>query len=254
MEEPDAQISLMFSFYEGLERKGPGSAESTSKALSMLDGLSELSESPWIVEFGCGAGAASIALTKATPGHVTAVDVYEPFLGEVEAAAERNAVSDRITTLCADMAHPPVPDGSFDVVWSEGAIYIIGFEEGLRRWRRLLRSGGFVAVTEVTWLSDDLPQEIVDFWQSEYPDMTTIEGNLSRLRSAGFESIGHFILPAGDWENYYGPLAEHLSTFLAANSSSDAAQVLAKATQQEIDIWKQYGTEYGYVFYLGKVE
>lgn len=251
MDEPDAQLALMFSFYEGLERKGPGSLEATSKALSMLDGLPE---SPQIVEFGCGAGAASIVLAKASPCHVTAVDVYQPFLGEVEAAASRNGVADRITTIRADMADPPLDDGSFDVVWSEGAIYLIGFEEGLKRWRRLLRSGGFVAVTEVTWLSDDPPQEIADFWQAEYPAMTTIDENLSKLKSAGFDPVDQFVLPSDAWENYYGPLEQHLAAFLEKHSGSDEAKLLAKATQQEIDTWKRYGSYYGYVFYLGKVE
>lgn len=214
--------------------------------------LKGLPESPRIVEFGCGAGAASIALAKAIPCHVTAVDVHQPFLEEVEAAAHGNGVANRITTLRADMADPPLDDGSFDVVWSEGAIYLIGFEEGLRRWSRLLRSGGFVAVTEITWLSDDPPQEIVDFWQSEYPAMTNIEGNLAKLQSADFEPVDHFVLPADAWKNYYGPLEQHLVAFLAKHSDSDEAKVLAEATQQEIDIWKQFGDHYGYVFYVGK--
>lgn len=249
MVEPDPQMELIFSFYEGLERKGPGSDESTLKALWML---AELSDTPRIVDFGCGGGAASIALAGAIPCHMTAVDIHEPFLAEVEAAATCKGLEHRIATLAADMADPPFDDHSLDLVWSEGAIYNIGFEAGLKRWRRLLRSGGFVAVTEITWLSDNPPQEVADFWKSEYPDITTIDGNLKRLQSAGYERVGHFVLPRVDWENYYGPLEQHLAAFRVQHADNAEGQMLLEMTGHEIDMWNRYGTSYGYVFYLGK--
>src|SRR5205085_3212302 len=139
--------ALMLSFFKGVLRKGPGSEKSTLKALVMLDGLPI---KPEIVDFGCGAGAASIALAKCVQGSVTAVDMHEPFLRELETIAAREGVRDRITTVHADMSDPPFADASFDLIWSEGAIYNVGFQEGLKRWRRLLRAGGFVAVTELT--------------------------------------------------------------------------------------------------------
>jgi SAM-dependent methyltransferase len=248
-EELDPQMALMFSFYEGVVRKGPGSEASTLKALSMLNGLPP---KPRIVDFGCGAGAASLVLARATQGNVTAVDIYQPFLQQLDARVTREGLTERIRTVQADMADPPFSDGSFDLVWSEGAIYIVGFEQGLKRWRRLLRAGGFIAVTEVGWLCEAPPREAVDFWTTEYPAMTSIEGNLTKVRSAGFEPVGHFILPSGDWENYYGPVQHRLAVFRSENSDNAEAQAFADSLQREIDVWKKYGDSYGYVFYLGR--
>lgn len=248
-ETPDSQIALMFSFYEGLRLKGPGSEASTLKALSMLDGLPP---SPRIVDFGCGAGAASLALAKATRGSVTAVDIHQPFLNELKDLTIHEGLMDRIRIVQGDMAAPPLPDGSFDLVWSEGAIYIVGFEQGLRRWRRLLGQGRFIAVTEVTWLSDSPSPKAVEYWATEYPAMTSVEDNLSKVRAAGFDPIGHFALPSEAWENYYGMLEERLVAFRAQRSENTEAQVFSDATQREIDIWKECGSGYGYVFYLGK--
>jgi len=59
----DPQMALMFSFYEGVLRKGPGGEASTLKALAMLGGLPP---TPRIVDFGCGAGAASLVLASPT--------------------------------------------------------------------------------------------------------------------------------------------------------------------------------------------
>jgi cyclopropane fatty-acyl-phospholipid synthase-like methyltransferase len=246
----DPQMALLFSFFEGVMRKGPGSEASTLKAFSMLEGLPP---NPRIVDFGCGAGAASLVLARAMRSNVTAVDIHQPFLNELETIALQEGLMNQITIAQADMADPPFPEGSFDVVWSEGAIYLVGFEQGLKRWRRLLRSGGFIAVTEVTWLCDDPPQKAVDFWNSEYPAMTSVEDNLTKVRSAGFDPIGHFALPSEAGENYYVPLEKHLADFRSEHSESSDAQALVDSTQREVDMWKDFGSNYGYVFYLGRV-
>jgi ubiquinone/menaquinone biosynthesis C-methylase UbiE len=196
---------------------------------------------------------ASLVLARATQGTITAVEIHQPFLNQLEAQAAREGLTERIRTVEADMADPPFPDGSFDLVWSEGAIYNIGFEQGLKRWRRLLRAGGLVAVSEASWLCETPPRKAVDFWASEYPTMTNIEDNLTKVRAAGFEPIRHFVLPSEDWENYYGPLQEQLAVFRSENSGNAEAQSFADSVQQEIEIWKEYGDSYGYVFYLGRV-
>jgi SAM-dependent methyltransferase len=110
-DDSDPQMALMFSFYEGVVRKGPGSEASTLKALSMLDGLPP---TPRIVDFGCGGGAAALVLARATQGIVTAVDIHQPFLQQLEALAASEGLTDGIRTVEADMADPPFPDGSFE--------------------------------------------------------------------------------------------------------------------------------------------
>ncbi|MCH5375465.1 MAG: class I SAM-dependent methyltransferase [Planctomycetes bacterium] len=245
----DAQMELLFSFFEGVQRKGPGSEASTLKALSLLDGLPP---TPRIVDFGCGAGLASLVLARATQGIVTAVDIHLSYLQQLDAAAARDGLTDRIRTVQADMTDPPFPDGSFDLIWSEGAIHIVGFEQGLKGWRRLLRTGGFVVCTEISWLCETPPGKVVDFFKNEYPAMTDIEGNLATLRAAGFEPVDHFVLPPEDWENYYGPLQEQLAVFRSDKSGNTEAQAFADSLQQEIDIRKECSDSYGYVFYLGR--
>ncbi len=239
----------MFSFFEGVFQKGPGSKESTIKALSLL---SDLPPHPRIVDFGCGSGAASIVLAESIECNVTAVDIHQPFLDELQTIASCDGLASRITAVNADMADPPFPDQSFDLIWSEGAIYNIGFEQGLKKWRRLLPTGGHVAVTEVTWISQNRPAKAVDFWQAEYPAITTIDDNLSKLRSSSFEPIGHFVLPSTDWNNYYGPLEKQLAVFRSKYPTNKEAKSFADTVQNEIDVWREYGGNYGYVFYLGR--
>ncbi len=247
-EGTDPKMELLFSFFEGVHRKGPGSESSTRKALAQL---AEIPSSPQVVDLGSGSGAASLVLAD-EGASVTAVDIYQPFLDRLDALAAEAGLASQIRTVAADITDPPFPDGSFDLVWSEGAIYLVGFEEGLKRWRRLLRPGGHLAVTEATWLTANPPAKAAAFWEAAYPAITTVEENLNLVRSAGLESLDHFVLPSEDWSGYYEPLQKQLTLFRAEHGENLDARDFADDLQQEIDIWRECGDSYGYVFYLAR--
>ena len=82
--------------------------------------------------------------------------------------------------------------------------------------------------------------------------MTGIEENRAKLRSTGFAEVGHFVQPLSDWENYYRPLEAHLAEFCASHADNEHAKVFADAMRREVDVWRECGDSFGYVFYLGK--
>lgn len=43
----------------------------------------------------------------------------------------------------------PFSANTFDIIWSEGAIFIIGFEQGLREWKPFLKLGGYLVLSEL---------------------------------------------------------------------------------------------------------
>lgn len=137
------------------------------------------------------------------------------------------------------------------MLWSEGAIYIIGFEEGLKQWRPLLNSGGFVAVTELSWLKPDAPDEAMQFWLEAYPDMADVPENLARLERAGYRSLGHFTLPESAWwDLYYHPMAERIEHLRQKYAGNDEAQSILDQEYAEIELYRKYPAYYGYEFYL----
>jgi len=250
MNESDRQIALFYELHDGLPQQGPGSEASTLRALSLVPALPA---APVIVDFGCGPGPATLVLAQATDGRITAIDNYQPFLDALDQAAAARDLSQRIITLNADMAAAPIAPASVDLIWAEGAIYQIGFEEGLRRWWSFLRPDGAVAVTEATWLDADPPEPIRLFWQREYPAMTDIAGNVEKICTAGYTPIDHFVLPASDWENYYAPLEQRIQAFARQYPNDPDARAVIESGQAEIDLWRQYGDSYGYVFYIAQV-
>ncbi|WP_298817945.1 cyclopropane-fatty-acyl-phospholipid synthase family protein [uncultured Chloroflexus sp.] len=246
----DLNHNIFWQVHRDLPREAPGSDDSTLRALSMLPALPA---SARILDIGCGPGAQTVALARATSGHIIAVDTHQPFLDELVHRADQAGVADRIHPLQASMFDLDF-DHPFDLIWSEGAIYIIGFERGLREWRRLLKPGGLIAVTEISWLKPNLPEAARAFWDEAYPGMASVEANLTRLAAAGYRSLGHFTLPERDWwDNYYHPMAARIELLRQAYRENPEAQAALDSECAEIEVYRQYSDWYGYVFYLGQV-
>ena len=131
----------------------PGRAPArTPRLLAALELCAGLPKPARVLDIGCGPGMQSLVIARYRNAQVVAVDVDETFSGPVEASRQRAAaLADRITTRALDMNELPFNDGEFDLVWSEGAAYIMGFAAALRQWRPLLRPGGYLMVSELCW-------------------------------------------------------------------------------------------------------
>jgi SAM-dependent methyltransferase len=160
----DRATALFFELFDGLPRQGPGDAASTLRALALVPGVGPQSR---ILDVGCGTGLQSRVLARSTRARVVAVDNHPPFVEELHRQALALGLGDRIEAHVADMRELDFAPGSFDLIWSEGAIYVMGFEAGLREWRRLLAPGGHLAVTEVCWTRPDPPPAFRDRHRGE---------------------------------------------------------------------------------------
>ncbi len=242
---------IFFEIHEGLPREGPGNFESTQKAYSML---SNLPAHPKILDIGCGPGMQTLDLIRLTDGSIISIDNHPPFLEVLRKKVVQKGLSDRIFVQEGDMFNLHFEEKSFDVIWAEGSIYIIGFERGLREWKPLLKSGGYIVATEVSWLKPDAPIEIKKFWEENYPAMHDIDGNLKILRRAGYSLLGHFTIPESAWwDDYYNPIENKLVTLREKYKNDDQALQILKIEQQEIDCFREYADFYGYVFYIAQV-
>ena len=237
------------ALHHRLPQQGPGSDASTRKALALVPGLPA---APHILDLGCGPGRQSLVLAEQTGGQVTAVDLLPAFLEELEERATARGLRDRITTLQADMGRlEELPDQGFDLVWSEGAIYHLGFEGGLRSWRRLVRPTGSVAVTELSWLVAEPPDEPREFWKAAYPGMASTQENRRGAERAGYEVIADFTLPTEDWlAPYYDVLSERSAKLRAERGHELEVTAALDEADRERDLFRRHSDTYGYVFYV----
>ena len=240
-------MNIFFEVHQGLPREAPGDEASTLRALELMP---ELPASPTILDIGCGPGEQTIALARNSTARITAVDVHQPFLDELSHRALEAGVSERIKTLNMSMLELEF-EKPFDVIWSEGAIYIIGFVQGLRAWRPLLKLRGCLAVTELSWIKPCPPTEIIQYSKAEYPGMQTMEDNLESLRAAGYRELGHFILPESAWwEPYYGPMDTRVAKLRSKYACDPDALRILDMKSQETELYRKYSDYYGYVFYV----
>jgi SAM-dependent methyltransferase len=245
----EEQLSPMFyELFEPLPRQGPGDEASTLRALSLLPTLPATAR---VLDVGCGAGTQTLVLAAHTPARLTAVDNHASFVEELRRRAEARGLADRIDARVGDMGNLGFPDASFDVVWSEGAIFVIGFERGLREWRRLLVPGGHLVVSDACLWTPSPSPECAAFLGDECPGIRTAEAVADSVAGCGYDLVGRFRLPgAAWWEDYYTPLIASVARLRARHPGNAEAEGLAGMMEREMDIHRRLGGEYGYDFFV----
>ncbi|MDR2498930.1 MAG: class I SAM-dependent methyltransferase [Tannerellaceae bacterium] len=242
-------LACIIDFYKNLDRLGPGDDAQTMRAWNTIK---PMPDAPCVADIGCGTGAQSAVIARETvAAEIVAVDFISDFL---ERAHDRFAKADlRVQTLKANMDCLPFAEESFDIIWSEGAAYNMGFENAARYWNRFLKPNGCIALTELSWLRDSIPNRLKSYWKSNYPDLETIRGNIARLERSGYEMVAHFSLPRHCWtENYYKPMMAEFDPFLRRWNYSAEAEALVAEAREEMAIYDEYCDIYGYEFYIAR--
>lgn len=242
-------MSVMEELQAGLTRNAPGSEAATLRVAAMLE---DLPDEARILDIGCGSGPQTVALAKAFEhARITAVDVDELMLGALSKRAAEANVAGRITPVAASMHALPFADDSFDAIWSEGAIFIVGFANGLRKWRPLVRAGGYVVVSECTWLTVAPSPQAQEFWDEAYPSMQRLEQNIATAHDAGYEVLGTYVLPPEAWvKEYYAELEPRIAPLLGRQEKGSRAWRQIDRVRREIETFRAFGQQYGYVFYV----
>lgn len=243
-------LNLICEYYSLIERQGPGSPEVTIKALSFIDNLTNNSR---IADIGCGTGGQTMVLAQHAPGQITGIDLFPVFINKLNKNSSKLNLQNKVKGIVGSMDKLPFHNEELDLIWSEGAIYNIGFEKGINEWHKLLKTGGYIAVSEASWFTEERPVEINKFWIDEYPEIDTIPNKVAQMQKAGYVPVATFILPENCWtENFYDPQVLAQEIFLKKNAGNKDAEEFITNQRYETQLYLKYKEYYGYVFYIGK--
>ncbi|MEQ9520222.1 MAG: class I SAM-dependent methyltransferase [Parvibaculum sp.] len=232
-----------------LKRNAPGGDRATAHVLSLLG---PLPTEPEILVMGCGQGSEVLTLLRKTDARVSAVDIMKPFIAKLEERAEAEAITgERLLTICSDFEALDLPSNYFDLIWSEGAIYSIGFEEGLNDWKRYLKPSSFLVASELSWMTATPDEAARTFWEKDYPDMAGVEENIARAARAGFDCVATYQLPDEDWwTDYYQPLVPLIEGARRRHAGDAGVENMLDEQEAEIRLFERCANDYAYIFYV----
>ncbi|MFQ5820841.1 MAG: class I SAM-dependent methyltransferase [Candidatus Heimdallarchaeota archaeon] len=198
----------------------------TKKAFQMLPEL----EKPRILDIGCGSGVPTIELAKLSNGEIIGIDIDQSFLDQLNRKIEEKGLSNRMKTIKCSLYEIDFPDESFDIIWAEGSIHIIGFEKGLREWSRLLKTNGYLVV---------------------HDEVKNISDKLKKIPHCGYKLINYFTLPEDAWWiDYYRPLEIRIKELRIKYKNDPEALKIFKKHQNEIEMVKKNPKDFGSVYYI----
>ncbi len=198
----------------------------TRKAFQLLPKLKK----PRILDIGCGSGLPTIELAKLGDCEITGLDIDQPKLDKLDRKIKELGFYDRVKTVKCSLFEMDFPDESFDIIWAEGSIRIMGFENSLKKWNRLLKANGYLVV---------------------HDEIDIISNKLSKLHSWGYELVNFLSLPdSAWWTEFYKPLENRINQLYAKYNGNPEAFAFLKKYRDEIEIVKRSPEEHNTAFYI----
>jgi len=184
----------------------------TRKAFELLPEFKD----PHILDIGCGTGVPTIELAKISNGHVTGVDVDVTSLDFLQGKINEMRLNDRVSVINKSILDMDLPEESFDIVWAEGSVFIIGFENSIKKWRRFLKPNGFLVIHD------------------ENKDKTKKLGLITKY---SYTLIAQFELSDNLWRRkYYAPLEQLVKEFWDKYPSD--SELINELYKEQIEIDK----------------
>lgn len=246
VENNNTTMKYFYELFEDLPRQGPGCEEATLRALSLV---TDLPKRPRVLDIGCGSGLQTLILARELKTRIQAIDNHQPVLDHLVRTAAQQGLN--IETCELSMIDMPFDEESFDLLWAEGSLFIIGLAKGLQDFRAYLKPGGYLAFSEMCWFVAEPPEEAKAYFDRVYPDIRTDDEVHRMAIDSGYRVIGSFRLPdSAWWDDYYTPMLERIKELRSRNEGVSEAEAVYAECEAEIEMFRRHSKSYGYTFFV----
>jgi ubiquinone/menaquinone biosynthesis C-methylase UbiE len=163
-----------------------GSQDATEELVE----LTRIKSGQRVIDLGCGAGATPVNLAKQLKIPVIGADLIESMLYRSQERAAAFQVLELTPFLAADARQLPFPENCFDVVLLESVIVFFEDKVGaLKEYARVLKPGGYLGFTEMTWLKPPTQAYVDLFLNVAFVTALQERGWKELLAEAGFINV-----------------------------------------------------------------
>lgn len=213
--------------------------------------IAKLSKRSKAIEIACGRGEAACTLAEEFKCKVEAFDI-DPVMIEysIDKAVQRN-LQQYVNFSIRDGRDMDFGEGKYDLVLAEGgALTYIGRDEGIERCSQILKEGRYLALTDLIYMRDDVPDPVRQAYEEGvYKYVTEIEYR-RLLESHGFEIVHLSMLPQSAWDRYYMQMRQKMK-----NTKNQFTKDFKDSMLREIDVFYNLGGMYsiGYVYVVARL-
>jgi len=173
-------------------------------------------KNPLILDIGCGTGVPTIELARISEGHIIGIDIDDTSLNLLQRKIKETRLNNRVSIIKNSILTMDFPEENFDIIWAEGSVFVIGFENSIKQWRRFLKPDGFLVIHD----------ENIDK-----------NKKLGLIKKYGYTLIAQFDLSDNLWwHEYYTPLEQLIKEF--RNKYPNDSGLINELNKDQIDIDK----------------
>lgn len=220
-------------------RHCPGNDAITNKVLRQI----VLKDSqPKIANLYPGTGEQIMLLSqKYKNAHITGVDSDGLFFSSINGKAKQANVHDRVQTMLSPLTRLPFEPESLDLILSEGAFEELDFGKRLYQWRKYIKPGGYLAMSELCLLTNKkLPDELYDYFDNAYHnrELESIDYHIGQVKDAGYKLHTRIVLPDACWFEYFESMKKEME------------KLFAEGIEEDIERYLTYKEYFAYIYFV----
>lgn len=177
-------------YFEFLATMGLTKHIGSMKATKELVELCHVGDDQVILDVGCGVGATPCYLAKMYNCRVIGVDLLPKMIEQSRERARAEGVEERVEFRVADARELPFEDDVFDAVIVESVnTFFADKQRAMNEYVRVTKPGGYVGITEMTWLKPPSPETAEYYMRTVYADSLEAQGWKELLEGAGLRDV-----------------------------------------------------------------